>query len=69
MSAMGSRPASIRTGRLEFGEETGAWSVDKRALYVGTASLQGEGVICVTAVYLTCAVECALGANGVRAGR
>ena len=46
-------------GRLELGEETGALSVDKRALYVSTASLPGEGVIGVTAVYLTCAVECA----------
>lgn len=43
-------------GTLELGEETGAWSVDKRALNVSTASLQGEGVIGVTAVYLTCSI-------------
>lgn len=39
-------------GRLEFGDETGTWSIVKRALYVSTASFQGEGVIGITAVYL-----------------
>lgn len=43
-------------GTFELGEETGTWSVDKRALNVCTASLQGEGVIGVTAVYLTCSI-------------
>ena len=43
-------------GTLELGDETGTWSVDKRALNVNTDSLQGEGVIGVTAVYLTCSV-------------
>jgi hypothetical protein len=43
-------------GTFELGEETGTWSVDKRALYVSTPSSQGEGVIGITAVYLTCSI-------------
>lgn len=43
-------------GTVQLGDEMGTWSVDNRALHVNTASLQGEGVIGVSAVYLTCSI-------------